>query len=228
MVGAAAMDGDEPCHDPSEGPALPGRPAARGCWPHTSREPSARQARLGTAGSARAAVGLHTALWEVGGSSTGMPSSAHHAGHLKQRVHTMHTPATADWTRSHDHHCPAARTTRATGAGAHTPRAHLPRLFGQTHGLEEGQQRGDAQRGGDDAESARRGVAHVLINVVDVGPHGRDHLRQAGRLGQVGDDLAALHEEVVGEQGGGVRLQWQIAGLEMSMRPLGGTGGEKV
>ena len=75
--------------------------------------------------------------------------------------------------------------------------ARLPALLAQAHRLEERQQRGDAQRAGDDAKRARCGVAHVLVDVVDVWPHGGDHLRQASGLGEVGDDLAALDARVV-------------------------------
>mmetsp|Transcript_8558 Transcript_8558/g.17750 ORF Transcript_8558/g.17750 Transcript_8558/m.17750 type:complete len:1008 (+) Transcript_8558:1222-4245(+) len=75
--------------------------------------------------------------------------------------------------------------------------ARLPGLLGLAHRLEEGQQRGDPQRGGHHGERARRGVAHVLVDVVNVRPHRRDHRRQARRLGEVGDDLAALHAGVV-------------------------------
>ena len=63
--------------------------------------------------------------------------------------------------------------------------------------LEEGQERGDAEGGSDDGEGAGRGVADVLVDVVNVGSHGGDHGGQAGRLGQVGDDLAALDAGVV-------------------------------
>ena len=37
----------------------------------------------------------------------------------------------------------------------------------------------------------------VLVHIVDVRPHGGDHGGQAGRLGQVGDDLATLHTRIV-------------------------------
>lgn len=48
-----------------------------------------------------------------------------------------------------------------------------------------------------DRERPRRRIPHVLINIVDVRPHGGDHGGEPGRLGQVGDDLAALHARVV-------------------------------
>eukprot|EP00955_Chlamydomonas_euryale_P007441 78823-Chlamydomonas_euryale.AAC.18 len=75
--------------------------------------------------------------------------------------------------------------------------ARLPALLRHAHRLEEWQQRGDAERRRDDRERARCRVAYVLVDVVDVGPHRRNHAREAGRLGQVGDDLAALNARVV-------------------------------
>lgn len=61
--------------------------------------------------------------------------------------------------------------------------AGLPRLLAFAHGLEEGQQRGDAESRGHHGEGSGRGVSHVLVHVVDVGSHGGDHGRQAGSLG---------------------------------------------
>ena len=46
-------------------------------------------------------------------------------------------------------------------------------------------------------EGARGGVAHVLVDVVDVGAHRGDHGGEAGGLGEVGDDLAPLDARVV-------------------------------
>ena len=55
------------------------------------------------------------------------------------------------------------------GLDAGVPR--LPALLGAANGLEERQQRGDAKRRRHDGEGARRGVTHVLVEVVDVGTH---------------------------------------------------------
>mmetsp|Transcript_29025 Transcript_29025/g.67289 ORF Transcript_29025/g.67289 Transcript_29025/m.67289 type:complete len:780 (-) Transcript_29025:1289-3628(-) len=73
----------------------------------------------------------------------------------------------------------------------------LPRLLRLAHGLEEGQQRGDAERRRDHGKRTRGRVSHVLVEVVDIGTHGRDHGRQTGGLGQVGNDLATLDTSVV-------------------------------
>eukprot|EP00962_Isochrysis_galbana_P056214 scaffold28112_cov112-Isochrysis_galbana.AAC.2 len=73
----------------------------------------------------------------------------------------------------------------------------LPRLFGLADRLEEGQQRRHAERRRHDREGASGGVAHVLVDVVNVGPHRGDHRGQARRLCQVGDDLAPLDARVV-------------------------------
>ena len=75
--------------------------------------------------------------------------------------------------------------------------ARLPRLLAAADRFEEGQERGDAEGRGDHGKGARRRVAHVLVEVVDVGTHGGDHGGQAGRLGQVRDDLATLDARVV-------------------------------
>ena len=69
--------------------------------------------------------------------------------------------------------------------------AYLPRLFAAAHSLKERQERGYAERRCDDGKGARGCVAHVLVDVVNVGTHGRDHRGQARSLGQVGDDLAS-------------------------------------
>lgn len=65
-----------------------------------------------------------------------------------------------------------------------------------TH-LQERDQGGDAQRGGNHCERTGGGVADVLVHVVDVGAHGGDHGGQPCGLGQVGDDLPPLHPRVV-------------------------------
>ncbi|RUP50240.1 LOW QUALITY PROTEIN: hypothetical protein BC936DRAFT_139884 [Jimgerdemannia flammicorona] len=75
--------------------------------------------------------------------------------------------------------------------------ARLPRLFGLAHRLEEGQQRRDAQSGGHDREGARRRVTHVLVHVIDVRTHGRDHGRKARSLGKITNDLAAFNAGVI-------------------------------
>ncbi len=41
------------------------------------------------------------------------------------------------------------------------------------------------------------GVADVLVDVVDVGPHGADHVGQTGGFGKVADDLAAFDACIV-------------------------------
>lgn len=53
------------------------------------------------------------------------------------------------------------------------------------------------ESGSNDGKGPGRGVPNVLVNVVYVGPHGGDHGSEAGRLGQVADDLATLHSRVV-------------------------------
>ena len=63
--------------------------------------------------------------------------------------------------------------------------AGLPRLLTAAHCLQEGQQRRDAERRGDDCEGTRCRVAHVLVHVVNVRPHRRDHRGEAGRLRRV-------------------------------------------
>mmetsp|Transcript_32675 Transcript_32675/g.77364 ORF Transcript_32675/g.77364 Transcript_32675/m.77364 type:complete len:496 (-) Transcript_32675:571-2058(-) len=73
----------------------------------------------------------------------------------------------------------------------------LPRLLGLAHGLEEGEERGDPERRRHHRERTRRCVADILVEVVDIRAHRRDHRRQARRLGQVSDDLAALDARVV-------------------------------
>eukprot|EP00053_Salpingoeca_punica_P017422 m.167819 g.167819 ORF g.167819 m.167819 type:complete len:1096 (+) comp17202_c1_seq2:150-3437(+) len=75
--------------------------------------------------------------------------------------------------------------------------AGLPRLLAAADGLEEGQEGRDAQGRGHDSKGARRRVAHILVDVVNVRPHGGDHGGEAGGLGQVGDDLAALDAGIV-------------------------------
>mmetsp|Transcript_48257 Transcript_48257/g.149019 ORF Transcript_48257/g.149019 Transcript_48257/m.149019 type:complete len:950 (-) Transcript_48257:252-3101(-) len=73
----------------------------------------------------------------------------------------------------------------------------LPALLRLADGPEEEEERGDAERRGDHGEGARRGVAHVLVGVVDVRAHGGDHRGQARGLRQVADDLSALHAREV-------------------------------
>ena len=51
----------------------------------------------------------------------------------------------------------------------------LPRLLTAADGLEEGQQAGNAEGGGDDCKRSSRRVTHILVHVVDVRPHCRDH-----------------------------------------------------
>eukprot|EP00968_Pinguiococcus_pyrenoidosus_P024619 scaffold4871_cov260-Pinguiococcus_pyrenoidosus.AAC.6 len=75
--------------------------------------------------------------------------------------------------------------------------ARLPALPALAHGLEERQQRRHPERGGDDSESSRGGVSNVLVHVVDVRPHGRDHRGEARGLAEVRDDLAPLDASVV-------------------------------
>eukprot|EP00906_Rhabdomonas_costata_P019307 RCo028206 len=73
----------------------------------------------------------------------------------------------------------------------------LPGLLGLTHGLQEGNQRGDSQGRGYHGKGAGGGVADVLVNVVDIRPHGGNHGGQPGGFAEVGDDLAPLHPGVV-------------------------------
>mmetsp|Transcript_20363 Transcript_20363/g.39500 ORF Transcript_20363/g.39500 Transcript_20363/m.39500 type:complete len:321 (+) Transcript_20363:1884-2846(+) len=73
----------------------------------------------------------------------------------------------------------------------------LPRLLRLTHSLEEREQRRDAERRRHHGEGTCGGVAHVLVEVVDIGTHRGNHDRQACCLGEVCDDLASLHAGVV-------------------------------
>ena len=57
----------------------------------------------------------------------------------------------------------------------------LPREARLAHRLKEGEERRHAERGRHDGEGARRRVAHVLVEVVDVRPHRSDHRREACR-----------------------------------------------
>lgn len=75
--------------------------------------------------------------------------------------------------------------------------SRLPRFLRLAHGLEERQQRGYAQRRRDHSESTRGRVAHVLVQIVDIGTHGRDHGGQAGCFGQIRYDLATFHASIV-------------------------------
>ena len=58
----------------------------------------------------------------------------------------------------------------------------LPRLLALTDGLQERQQSGNAERRRNDGECSRRRVTHVLVHVVNIWTHRRDHRRQPGRL----------------------------------------------
>ena len=75
--------------------------------------------------------------------------------------------------------------------------AGLPRLLARAHRLDELDDHRDAHRLGHDGEGASGAVAHVLVDVVDVGPDACKHGRQAGGLAEVTDHLAALHTAVV-------------------------------
>ena len=67
----------------------------------------------------------------------------------------------------------------------------LPGLTALTHSLKEGEKGGNAQSGRYHGESTGCRVPHVLVQVVDVRPHGGDHGGQARCLGEVADDLTA-------------------------------------
>jgi len=58
----------------------------------------------------------------------------------------------------------------------------LPRLFTLTDGLEEGKQCGYAKRRRHHGERAGGRVTHVLVHVVYVWSHRRNHGRQTGGL----------------------------------------------
>lgn len=58
----------------------------------------------------------------------------------------------------------------------------LPRLLALTNGLQEGQQRGNPQGRGDDGEGPGRRVTDVLVQVVNVRSHCRDHCGQTCSL----------------------------------------------
>jgi len=75
--------------------------------------------------------------------------------------------------------------------------AGLPRLLAAADSPEEGKEGGDAQSRGNDGESSGGGVSHVLVHVVDVGPHDADHGREARGFGKVGDDFASLNPRIV-------------------------------
>lgn len=60
--------------------------------------------------------------------------------------------------------------------------ASLPGLLAFAHSLEEGQQGWDAQGGRHHREGSSRSVSHVLVHVVDIGPHGGDHGGQTSSL----------------------------------------------
>jgi len=73
----------------------------------------------------------------------------------------------------------------------------LPRLLAPTHGFQEGQERRNAESRGDDGEGSSCGVPHVLVDVVDIGPHGRNHGRQTRGLRQIRDDFSTFDTSVV-------------------------------
>mmetsp|Transcript_35590 Transcript_35590/g.84480 ORF Transcript_35590/g.84480 Transcript_35590/m.84480 type:complete len:456 (-) Transcript_35590:1465-2832(-) len=75
--------------------------------------------------------------------------------------------------------------------------ARLPALLGLTHRLEEGKQGRNSERGGDYGEGARSSVAHVLVEVVNVRAHRRNHGREPSGLREIRDDLPSLHACVV-------------------------------
>mmetsp|Transcript_16976 Transcript_16976/g.40740 ORF Transcript_16976/g.40740 Transcript_16976/m.40740 type:complete len:286 (-) Transcript_16976:1562-2419(-) len=75
--------------------------------------------------------------------------------------------------------------------------SRLPALGAPTDRLKEGDDAGYAQCRGHHGKRPSSGVADVLVLVVDVWPHGGDHGGQPGGLGEVADDLAALHTGVV-------------------------------
>lgn len=58
----------------------------------------------------------------------------------------------------------------------------LPRLLAFAHGFEEGQERGNAEGGGHHGEGSSGRVSDVLVHVVDIGSHRRDHRGQPGSL----------------------------------------------
>jgi len=58
----------------------------------------------------------------------------------------------------------------------------LPRLLALTHGFKEGQQRWDAQRRSHHGKGSSCRVPYVLVHVVDVRAHGRDHGGQSSGL----------------------------------------------
>ena len=59
----------------------------------------------------------------------------------------------------------------------------LPGLLRLADGLQEGQERRDAEGGCDDREGPGRCVTHVLVDVVNVRPHGGNHRGEAGSFG---------------------------------------------
>mmetsp|Transcript_35291 Transcript_35291/g.51854 ORF Transcript_35291/g.51854 Transcript_35291/m.51854 type:complete len:369 (+) Transcript_35291:906-2012(+) len=73
----------------------------------------------------------------------------------------------------------------------------LPRLLTLAHSLEEGQQRGDAERRGHDSKGTRRGVTHILVQVVDIGTHSGNHRGQPSSLRQVGNNFAPLNARII-------------------------------
>ena len=58
----------------------------------------------------------------------------------------------------------------------------LPRLLALADRLQERQKCGNAEGRGNDGKRTGRGVTHVLVHVVDIWTHGRDHCGQPRRL----------------------------------------------
>lgn len=73
----------------------------------------------------------------------------------------------------------------------------LPRLFAATDSLEERQQRRYPESRRHNGERPGRRVTHVLVDIVDIWSHGRNHRRQACSLGQIRNDLTTLNASVV-------------------------------
>jgi len=71
----------------------------------------------------------------------------------------------------------------------------LPGLLALADSLEERQQSGNAQRRCHHGKRTRRRVTHVLIHVVNVRTHRRDHCRQASRLQSHEETTMYMHEQ---------------------------------
>lgn len=108
-------------------------------------------------------------------------SQTHNSGNTHNtnntRYHNPYTNATHNTGNTHLHDDLDSRVPS------------LPRLAALTHGLKERQQCGDAQRRRHHGKRTRRRVTHVLIQVVDVRPHCRNHRRKPRRFRQVADNL---------------------------------------